>query len=318
MAQPTKAQTHIDAPLTNMSVALMQSPNNFVAEKVFPSIGVDKQSDKYFVFTKEDFMRDQMVRRGAGEESAGTGYTLSSDTYYCDKFALHKDIADDDRANTDSPLDQDRAATKLLAHAALIRKEKAFVDTFFASGVWGTSATPSVQWSDQLSSDPLNDMETAKSAILSKTGIEPNTLLLGYDVFRQLKHHPDIVDRIKYTSERSVSEDVLARLFGVDRVLVAKAVMDSGSEGKSASSVAFIAGKHALLLHVAPNPGLEVATAGLTFAWKGLNSGMNDLGVVTRKLRIDTRLSDRIETEVAFDMKIIASELGYFFASAVA
>ena len=318
MAQPTKAMTHIDAPLTNLSVAVMQSPNNFVADKVFPSIGVDKQSDKYFVFTKEDFMRDQMVRRGAGEESAGTGYSLSNDSYYCDVFALHKDISDYDRANTDAPLNQDGAAVKLLAHAALIRKEKAFVDTFFTTGVWGTSATPSVQWSDQLGSDPLNDMETAKSAILSKTGIEANTLLLGYDVFRQLKHHPDIVDRIKYTSERSVSEDVLARLFGVDRVLVAKSVMDSGSEGKSASSVAFIAGKHALLLHVAPNPGLEVATAGLTFSWTGANGGMNNLGTVTRKLRIDTRLSDRIETEVAFDMRVISSELGYFFSSAAA
>jgi hypothetical protein len=316
MAQPTKSQTHIDAPLTNISVALMQSPSNFIADRVFPSVGVDKQSNKYFIFTPADFQRDQMRRRGAGEESAGTGYSLSTDTYYCDVFALHKDISDYDRANTDDPLNQDGAAAKLLAHAALLRKEKEFVDTFLTTGVWGTSATPSVQWSDQMGSDPLGDVETAKATILSGTGLEANTIVLGYNVFKALKNHPDLVDRIKYTSERSVTEDVLARLFGVDQVLVAKAVMDSGAEGKSASSVNFVAGNHALICRVEPNAGLEMATAGITFSWKGVNGGMNNLGVVTRKIRIEERLSDRIEIEAAFDMRVLATSLGYFFSSA--
>jgi len=316
MPQPTKSQVHIDAPLTNISVAVMQSSENYIAEKVFPSIQVDKQTNKYFIFTREDFLRDQMQRRGSGEESAGSGYNLTSDTYSCDVWALHKDITDQHRLNSDDPLNPDRNAAMFLAAQAMLRKEKEFVDTFFTTGVWGTSATPSVQWQDQAGSDPLGDVETARGSILSKTGLEPNTLVLGYNVFKNLKNHPDIVDRVKYTSDRSVSEDVLARLFQVDRVLVAKAVMDTGSEGKSASSVGFIAGNHALLVHVAPNAGIETPTAGLTFAWSGLGGG-NGLGAAVKKFRMEQLESDRIELQLAFDMKAVATDLGYFFPSAV-
>ena len=54
MPQPTLNDSHVDAILTNISVAYMQKQENFIAEKVFPNIPVDKKSDKYFVYTKND------------------------------------------------------------------------------------------------------------------------------------------------------------------------------------------------------------------------------------------------------------------------
>ena len=48
MAQPNVNNVHIDAILTNISVAYMQKSENFIADKVFPVVTVDKKSDKYF------------------------------------------------------------------------------------------------------------------------------------------------------------------------------------------------------------------------------------------------------------------------------
>ena len=48
MAQPTLNDVHVDAILTNISVAYMQDRDNFIADKVFPVIPVDKKSDKFF------------------------------------------------------------------------------------------------------------------------------------------------------------------------------------------------------------------------------------------------------------------------------
>lgn len=316
MAQPTSSMTHIDGPLTNISVAYLQAQSHFIADQVFPMIPVAKQSDKYFVFDRTTFMRDSMQKRAGGEESAGGGYTLSSDSYYCDVFGLHKDISDFDRANTDSPLNQDRNAVQYITQQALIRKEKQWQSSFFTTGVWGTDNTSATDWDDYASSDPLGDIETAKRAILVATGQEANTLVLGYDVFVKAKNHPDIVDRIKYTSSRVVTEDVLASLFGVQRVLVPRAVVDSVSEGKTPAP-ALIHGKHALLLHVAQAPGLEVPSAGYTFTWAGLAPGYNGQGLVMNKFRMQHLMSDRIEGHLAFAQKVVGSQLGYFFQNVV-
>lgn len=48
-SQPTASDVHIDKPLTNISVAYIQNTNEFIADKVFPTVPVDKQTDKYFV-----------------------------------------------------------------------------------------------------------------------------------------------------------------------------------------------------------------------------------------------------------------------------
>lgn len=318
MAQPTSTMVHIDAPLTELSVAHFQDQKNFIAERVFPSVNVAKQSNKYFIFDRASFNRDSMQKRAAGEESAGSGYTVSSDSYFCDVWGLHKDISDFDRANTDSPLDADRNAVQFLTQQSMIRKEVQWVSDYFTSGVWGTDNTPSNLWSDYVNSDPLGNIDTAKTSILtSSNGIEANTLVLGLQVFNQLKNHPDIVDRIKYTSARVVTEEVLASLFGLDRVLVAKGVVDQVAEGKTAAP-ALIHGKHALLCHVAPSAGLEVATAGITLNWTGLAAGYSGLGVAVEKYRMQHLKSDRIEAHAAFDMKVVAASLGYMFNSVVA
>jgi hypothetical protein len=73
MGQPTSRMVHIDQPLTQLSVAYRQSRDVFVAERVFPNVNVDKQSNKYFTFDKQAFFRDSAQRRSNGEESAGSG-----------------------------------------------------------------------------------------------------------------------------------------------------------------------------------------------------------------------------------------------------
>ena len=59
MPQPTQSQVHVDAILTNISVAYLQRAENFIADKVFPVVPVDKQSDKFFTYDKNDWLRLQ-------------------------------------------------------------------------------------------------------------------------------------------------------------------------------------------------------------------------------------------------------------------
>ena len=316
MPQPTQNQVHVDAILTNISVAYMQSQDNFIASKVFPVVPVSKQSDKFFTYTKNDWFRDEAQRRADATESAGGGYNLGTDTYNADVYAFHKDIGDQTRANADAPINVDREAAEFVTSRLMLKMETQWVSSFFGTGVWASDVTPSNLWSDYTSSDPLNDVETGKRTILANTGFAPNTLVLGYDVFKTLKNHPDLVDRIKYTSAQTLTEGLMASLFDIPRVMVAKAVKATNNEGGTAA-YDFTHGKNALLCYSAPSPGLLQPSAGYVMSWTGVSGGLGAT-IGTSRLRMDQFRADRIEAEVAFDMKVIGSDLGYFFGSVVA
>ena len=113
MPQPNINSVHVDAILTNISVAYLQNQDNFIADKVFPVIPVDKKSDKYFTYTKNDWFRDEAQRRAPGTESAGGGYNLSTGTYSADVWAFHKDVDDQTVANADAPLNPLREGQEL-------------------------------------------------------------------------------------------------------------------------------------------------------------------------------------------------------------
>ena len=315
MPQPTQSQVHVDAILTNISVAYMQKAENFIANKIFPIVPVDKQSDKFFKYTKNDWFRDEAQLRADATESAGGGYNLTTDSYSADVWAFHKDIGDQTRANADAPINVDREATEFVTSRLLLKMETQFVSTYFTSGVWGTDNTPTNLWSDYTNSDPLNDVEDAKRQILATTGFEPNTLVLGYDVFKELKNHPDLVDRIKYTSSNVITTEMIARMFDVERVLVSKSVKATNNEGGSAA-YDFTAGKNALLCYSAPSPGLLQPSAGYVMSWTGVSGGLGQT-IGASRFRMESVKADRIEGEMAFDMKVVASDLGYFFAAVV-
>lgn len=318
MAQPSASQVHVNRPLTNISIAYMQNQENYIATKVFPIVPVDKQSDVYYSYTKNDWLRDEAKLRKGGTESAGSGYGLSTASYNCDVFGFHKDVDDQMRANTDQPLDADRDATEFVTQRLLTRTEIQWAADYFTTSVWGTDLTPTNLWSDYANSDPIDDIEAGKESILSTTGFEANTLVLGYQVYRKLKRHPDIVDLLKYTSRdaANITPAMLAGIFEVERVLVAKAVKATNVENET-GAYSFTHGKHALLCHVAKSPSLMTPSAGYIFAWRGVSGGLG-ANVAISRFRMEHLKSDRIEGETAFDDKVVASDLGYFFSGAVA
>lgn len=332
MPLPTSSDVHVNAPLTNISIAYMQNASNFVATRVFPNIPVSKQADRYYTYDRGDFNRDQARVRAPGTESAGNGYRIdNTPTYFADVYAIHKDIPDQIRANSDSVLNPDREATEWVTQQLLIRREKQWVTDYFTGGLWtndydGVASSPAanqtIQWSDTTSGDPIGDIRAAKTTILQSTGFMPNTLVVGQEVMDALVDHPDIVDRIKYSGGVSngnpavVNEQSLAALFGLDRIIVSRAIENTAAEDAT-NSHSFIGGKKALLTYAAPTPGIMTPSAGYTFSWTGfLGAGAN--GNRIKRFRMENLSSDRIEGEIAFDTKLVSADLGFFWDTIVA
>lgn len=312
MAQPTPSGVHIDRALTNISVAYVQSRNNFIANRVFPAVPVSKQTDKYFTFDQNDWFRDEAQVRPPATESAGGGFNVSTDSYSCDVFAFHKDLDDQLLANADAPLDLESAAAEFVAQRMLLRHEIEWTASFFTTGIWGTDNTTAVDWDNYATSTPLLDVETARGVILAATGFEPNTMVVGYDVFAALKNHPTIVDRISPTSPEVITEQIMARLFEMDNFYVARAVRATNNEG-AAGAYAFVQGDNALVAFVPPSPSLMTPSAGYTFEWTGVTDGGGET-IGTSRIPMPELRAVRIESQMAWDSKRVAANLGYFFS----
>lgn len=323
---PSRADIHIDRALTNISVQYMQDANNFIAGQVFPSVPVQKQSDRYFVYLREDWFRDDARERAPGAESAGGDYELdNTPTYFCRKYAYHKDVFEEDRVNADNPLTPDEDAVAFVTDKILLNKENNWARTFFKKGVWGTDLTGNataatnqlVYWDDYANSSPIEDMTKLATQMAEVTGKRPNTLVMGRRAYDALKNHPDFLDRVKYTQKGVVTTDLIAEMFDVERVLIANAIQNTSQKGATAN-MQFIMGNHVLLCYTTNTPRLKTATAGYTFVWTGL-MGANALGGRINRftmpmLGIGT---ERIEMELAYDMKVVAADMGIFIENIV-
>lgn len=336
MTLPTSSDVHVDAALTNISVAFIQDASHFVAGQVFPTVPVSKQSDKYFTINRGDFNRDEAQVRAPGTETAGGGYRLdNTPSYFCDVHGFHQDIPDQVAANADAALDLEWQATMYVTTKLLIQREVNWAATYFAGGLWdndydGVSATPgtneTTQWSDTTSGDPIGDIRAARTTVLGNTGFEPNTLVVGQEVYDAIVDHPDIVDRVKYSggvgngNPAMVNGQTLAALFDLDRVLVSKSIKNTAAEGATETS-AFIGGKKALLVYTPRVPGLMTPAAGYTFTWRNYLSAANDQGIAISRFdgeSMQLKRSIRIEGECAYDQKLVSAELGYFWDTIVA
>ena len=321
MSQPTVRQVHpVDAILTQISVAYRQQLDHFISSRVFPNVMVAKSSGKYVTYTKADWLRDEAKMRADSAESAGSGYPMSTDSYDCNVWALHKDIGDLVQANADSPINPVQDAAQFVIQRMMVQKEVQFATDYMATSIWDTDKTVTTKWS-AAGSDPIGDIETGRETILASTGFLPNTLVLGYKTYKVLKHHSDIVDRIKYTgglAEQMRTEVILATLFDLSNVYVAKAIKNTGKEGGDSTIAQVNTTDVALLCYVAPSPSPLTPSAGYTFTWAGVSDGLGtDIGTVSFNMPELGRNHVRVESQMAYDHKVVATDLGYFFTDVV-
>ena len=326
MPMLTPSAVHIDQPLTNLTLAYVQEQTNFIADKVFPTVGVNRQSDKYYIYDRAGMNRGGERKPLAPRtEVKRIGMSVSSDSYYADVFGLGMDFDEQTLANEDAALEIRAAGAQTLVNNMLIDREIDFANTFFAASVWGSESTPSNLWSDYTNSTPIADVTTARRTMQLKSGgFKPNTMVVGKEVRDILINHPDILARLNggatVSNTALITNAKLAEIFEVENFYVMEAVQNSAAEGLTESN-AFIGGKHALLVHTPSAAGLMTPAAGLTFAWNNLQ-GVQNLGVTVESFSDDALrrvgVAEHIQAKMAYDMKVVGADLGYFFDTVIA
>lgn len=312
MGNPVRSDVHIDVALSNVSIKYKNA--KFVAEELFPVVMTSKDSNKYFVYGKENFNLFDDGRAPA-TRGAEIDWTVSTDSYLLGEHALTHAIPDEVRDDADEPLKIETDTTEYLTEQIKLRLEADVASASTSSANYAAtnykdlSAAGNAQWNDYAASNPIEDVKVARVVIHSLTGLEPNILILGKQVYDALTNHPMVIERIKFSQLGVVTTDLLAAIFDVEQVLVATALKNTVIEGETAS-LSYVWGKNAVLAYRPSSMGLKVLSYGALFRRAGWPK--------TETWRQQPERADYIRVSDKYQAKIISNVAGYLMANAVA
>ncbi len=255
---------HVDAALSTVSIDFHN--DEFIGDIVSPRIRVEKESDKYYVWGKEAFSDPDTVR-AAKAAYARTEFSPSTSQYQCEEYGLEIPIDDRERRNADAGADIEIAAVEKATSIIMTGREKRLADLLTSTSnlTQNTTLSGTDQWSDSTNSDPIGDIDTARSTIHAAGSPNPNLLVLGREVFDILKRHPDLLEAFKYNPQSGiVTGSMMAEFFGVERVLVGNARYRTSNEGQT-DTLAYVWGKHAVLLYTPASPSRFMPAATYSF-----------------------------------------------------
>lgn len=260
---PLPAQIHRDRPLENISVAYKSE--RLVADQAFPGVPVVHETDTYYVYAKDSLSVPQTIR-GNGAPANRATWNITTGSYNLTNHALKDLVTDRDRSNADPAIKLDIDTTEYLTEKILLRKEIDIATLCGTAANWAntTSLTSTFAWSANTTlSNPISFVDSAASTIALQSGKLPNTCIIDDRTFRAAKEHMSVVDRIKYTSADSVSEQLLAKLFNIPYLFVAGGINNTGVEGltETTTAQAFIWTDMAWIGYVERAPGLKKVSA---------------------------------------------------------
>jgi len=224
-----KSSVHVDTPLSDFSVKVVQEDSEFKARKIISNFNSSARQDMYYFYEPAYFMINQVKERAEGTEAAKAKYGVSRKSYTTKVYALKQPVTDETVANAQKPIDRIyEDATKFVTRQFLLNKEKAFAAALLSDGVWATQYTGQdaaldnanevigvnanvgkFQQFDQATAKPLEVLDQAMEDMQLKSGLRPNTVVMTRKVFTALKRNSAIKTTRLYTSLTSSSDDAI-------------------------------------------------------------------------------------------------------------
>lgn len=318
--------------LTNLSVAHFQPDDWFVSPFIFPIVPVQLSTSHYYKFSKADLARDNVQRKPQFGKAQPMIFGSEEALYKCEVDQIIVGIdqigtLDYQRAGTPGISDPRRAKVRLATEQMKLHMDRVFAEGYFKTGIWTneytgvTGAAPSGKQFykfDDANFDAVHFFGGLRTEMKRNGRRNPNTLALGVEAYEGLKRNPEILERVKYSGSTAnpatINQNVLAQLLEIDRVVVLNSTYNAGGLGEE--DMQFICdSKGALLCYAAPNPAIDEASAGYTFAWDMLGNG--------QYLAFDQYEGEKgthteyVEGLMSYTPEKVCDELGYFLTECV-
>ncbi len=260
-------QIHIDKPLSEF--AMGYRPEGFIADMIFPMVNVQKQSDLYVTFNRDDSLRRQDTKRSPGTEAKIVTRNVGSNTYYANNYALKAQVTIEDKVNADpifyAGVIEGRAEF-VMDHLLLDWEIRVAKQVTSGTNVGSYTAVTS-GWGGA-GSAPLTNINTAIDNVHYANGVRPNRVVFGIEAWNTFRRHSTVRDLIFGVNNGGGYPNTaqVAQLLNVDQVLVGGSFQNTADEGVS-ESLSSIWQDNVLVYYVPPSPTIERPSFAYSIRW---------------------------------------------------
>jgi hypothetical protein len=310
----TPTAVHVDTVLTTLSV--MYKNDEYIGERLMPAVPIEKRSGVFYTYNKRDRLAapdDEIGHRASPNEIEEN---RSTDNYSVRDYGLKNFLDLMASQNADAPLDEMVDVVEAVNERMAFRREKRILAIVGVAGSYGSNTTTAAtDWDDgtDLGGTIVTDILAADSALWN--GMAPTRKIgfCGVDVWNGgIANNPKIAERFKYVETGLQNTTQVARMLGLDDILVSRAREDTANIGQTASYARMMPAAIFGILRVAARPSIRSAHFGSTFRLRSdpFTSQWTDPSIGAHG-GIWARVT------VSEDHKVVASDAGYLLTSVI-
>lgn len=266
---PNTAQQRVIDPILSR-IALGYRHPEHVGQILFPVVPVTVAGGKVIEFDKSGF-RLYNTARAPGSKAKRMSFGHLGKPYAVENHALDAVVPREhqrDAQNVPGINLATRAVNLVMKSGSLVlENQQAGIATNLANYDANHQVTlaGTDQWNDYANSNPVGDVKAGREAIRSSVGMYPNVMEISAKVMASLEEHPAILDKIKYSQTGVVTEELLAAIFKVKKVVVGKAIAFADDD-----STIDVWGRDVVLAYVPEQTtGMEEPSYGYTYQMEG-------------------------------------------------
>ena len=200
--------------------------NSFIAENLFPIIDSEKEKIDIFQFNKEAFQLYDTERaiRANSNVISPKGFSKHTATLAEHDLAYPIDYREEDKAEK---VKLQLHATNVVTEGLKLKLEKQCADLAQDPKNYATENKIALSGTSQFTndaSDPLKVVNAGKDAVCGKIGKDPNTLVMGQEVWQALKQNTSLKNLIASSSNKIITLDLLKEFFEIENIVVGRSI----------------------------------------------------------------------------------------------
>lgn len=198
----------------------------FISENLFPVIDSDLEKVDIFEFNKEAFQvydTERSIRANSNVISP-KGFNKKTTTLTEHDLAYPIDYREEEESKV---VKLQLHATNVVTEGLKLKHEKQCADLVQNTSNYDTTNKIVLSGTSLFSnsaSDPEGVIDDAKNAISGRIAQSPNTMVMGYDTFKDLKKHPKLRELVSTSQTRIITLDLMKQIFDIDNIYVGKSV----------------------------------------------------------------------------------------------
>ena len=207
----------------------------FVGTRILPVQGSDSQTGKYVLIKSNQFDNDVSKPRAPGSNFASASGEYESASFECVEYGVENSLDDLDIANaqTDALLDIATVAANQLADDLMVGHELRTATALSGSGFNSTAATAAM--SAASTATPILDVNNAVMRINANGIFRGINLIMEASLYQEMLQTDDMRNLINGSGTMAWATDQVARILGVDDVILCKSQYNSAIKGQTAT-----------------------------------------------------------------------------------